>query len=79
MMSVVILDPSAIDKLKAVTACVQLRDEQDTLIGYFQPAVNPGDVDQYECPTSEEELLRRARQAGGRPLGDILSDLRNGA
>ena len=79
MMSVVVLDCSAAEKLKAIDACVQLRDEHDSLIGYFRPAVNPGDVDQFECPVSEEELLRRAQHGGGRPVHDILRDLRNRA
>lgn len=79
MMSVVVLDSSAVAKLKTITASVELRDEHDLLIGYFHPAVNPADVDQYECPVSEEELLRRAQRGGGRPLRDILSDLRNRA
>ncbi len=63
----------------AATACVQLRDEHNALIGYFRPVVNPGDVDEHECPMSEEELLRRAGHGGGRPLGDILSGLRKRA
>ena len=71
-----ILDQSTIDKLKAVEVGVEVRDRQGNLIGFFRPAVTPDDVDQYECPVSEEELRRRARQGGGRPLPDILDDLR---
>jgi hypothetical protein len=36
-------------------------------------------VDQYECPVSEEELVRRARQRGGRSLTEILGDLKDPA
>ena len=78
-MSILVLDHSAIEKLKAVAEGVQIRDERGTLVGYFQPAVTPETVDQYECPLSEEELLRIADQEGGRPLADILSDLRKRA
>jgi hypothetical protein len=28
-----------------------------------------------DSPTSHEELLRRSREGGGRPLADILADL----
>ena len=78
-MSILVLDQHAIDKLRAVSEGVQIRDERDALVGYFQPAVTPESVYQYECPLSEEELARIADQEGGRPLADILSDLRKRA
>jgi hypothetical protein len=71
-----ILEQSAIDQLKSVEGGVEVRDCRGNLIGYFHPAVNPNDVDQYECPLSDDELLRRARESGGRPLSEILDDLR---
>ncbi|NUQ62154.1 MAG: hypothetical protein HUU20_06685 [Pirellulales bacterium] len=77
MMSVLVLDQSAIQKLKAVASGVEVRDDQGTLIGYFHPVVSPEAVDQYECPVTEEELRRRSQEAGGRPLSDILRDLRD--
>jgi hypothetical protein len=70
------LDQSAIDKLKAVQGEVEVRDRRGNLIGFFHPAITTADVDQYECPFSQEELLRRAQGGGGRPLADILEDLR---
>ena len=78
-MSALVLDRSAIEKLKAVAVGVEVRDERGTLIGFFHPAVDPDKVDQYECPVSEEELDRRARQGGGRPLNEILGDLKDPA
>ena len=72
-MSILVFDQSTIDKLKTVTIGAEVRDEQGTLIGYF---VAPETIDQYECPVDEEELLRRSREGGGRPLADILGDLR---
>jgi hypothetical protein len=76
-MSVLVLDPSTIEKLKAVVVGAEVRDEGGTLVGYFHPVASPEAVDQYECPMSEENLLRLARNGGGRPLTDVLSDLRN--
>jgi hypothetical protein len=75
MMSTLVFDQSTIEKFKTVVVSAEVRDERGMLIGYFQPAVTPENVDQYECPMSEEELLRRSREGGGRPLADILSDL----
>lgn len=76
-MSVLVLDQSTIEKLKTVAVDAEVRDERGTLVGYFHPAVSPETVDQYECPLSEDELLRRAQKGGGRPLTDILGDLRD--
>ena len=74
-MSVLVFDPSTIEKLKAVVVGAEVRDQQGTLVGYFHPVASPETVDQYECPMSEEDLLRLARNGGGRPLVDILKDL----
>ena len=76
-MSTLVLDQSTIAKLMTVPMGAEVRDERGTLVGYFHPAVTPDTVDQYECPVSEEELLRRENEGGGRPLPDILGDLRS--
>ena len=72
----IILEQSTVDKLRTVEVGVEVRDRQGKLIGFFHPAITPADVEQYECPVSEEELLRRSRDLGGRPLSCILDDLR---
>jgi hypothetical protein len=74
-MTSLILEQAAIDKLKAVDVSVAVRDTHGNLVGFFYPAATPESVDQFECPVSEEELVRRARQGGGRPLADIWRDL----
>ena len=76
-MSILVLDQSTVAKLKTVSYGAELRDAQGALLGYFHPAVTPDSVDQYECPLSEKELLEIERQGGGRPLAEILSDLRS--
>lgn len=77
-MSTLVFDQVTIEKLKAVVAPqAEIRDERGVLWGYFQPVVSPETVDQYECPVSEEELDRREAEGGGRPLADILAELRD--
>jgi len=73
-MSTLVFDQATINKFKTVVGSTEIRDEQGTLVGFFRPAITPETVDQYECPLSEEELLRRSREGGGRPLADILRD-----
>ena len=75
-MSSLVLEQSSIDQLKAVETGVEVRDSQGKLIGFFVPAITTDEVDQYECHVSEKELQRRARDGGGRPLTEILADLR---
>ena len=75
-MAVIVLEQAAIEKLNAVVGSAEVRDEQGTLIGYYTSVVMPETVDQYECPLSEDELLRRSKECGGRPLADILRDLK---
>lgn len=72
----IILEQSAIDKLRTVEVGIEVRDRQGELIGFFHPVITPADVDQYECPLSEEELIQRSGDRGGRPLSSILDDLR---
>ena len=74
-MSSLILEQASIDKLKAVEASVAVCDADGNVVGFFHPAATPDSVDQYECPVSEDELLRRARQGGGRPLAEIVREL----
>jgi hypothetical protein len=74
-MTSLILDQALIEKLKAVETSVAVRDASGNLVGFFHPAATPETVDQYECPVSDDELLRRAQESGGRPLADILRDL----
>jgi hypothetical protein len=76
-MSTLVFDQPVIERLKAVVVNAEIRDERGDLIGYFQPAVTPETVERYECPFSDEELLAIEREGRGRPLADILSDLRN--
>jgi hypothetical protein len=52
----------------------EIRDRAGRLLGYFLPA-----ADGYrgrECPLTEEELNQIEREGGGRPLSEILADLR---
>ena len=68
-MSVVVLDHQATEKLGSFSDRTEVRDSNGRLVGLFMP------VSVLEPPISREELDRRA-QGPGRPLADILADLR---
>ena len=68
-MSVVVMDHQSTEQLQAVAGRTELRDASGRLLGLFTP------VAALEPSISREELDRRA-QGPGRPLADILADLR---
>jgi hypothetical protein len=67
----VIVDPATLQQLRLARTTLELIDTSGEVIGHFVPAVPPG----REPTITEEELQRRERRGGGRPLAQILSDL----
>ena len=76
LMTTVVLDQTTIQKLVVTLTTVEVRDEEGNVVGHFSPKIRPEDVDQFESPFSDEEIERRSKNAVGRPLAEILSDLR---
>lgn len=80
-MGKVILDAETRAKLNGLTELTQLCDESGTVIGY---AISPQTLDKLmgipiEPPFTEDELNEAFAQTDpGRPLEDILRDLREG-
>jgi len=75
----VLIDEEVSGRLGAVREAVELRDAHGRTYGYFHPIPRPVVVndDSLHSPFSEEELARRRAQPGGRPLAEILQDLRS--
>lgn len=70
-MGKVILDAATRAKLNGLTEKAALYDESGELLGYYLPPDPPAG------PFTEAELAVAFAQAGpGRPLADILADLR---
>jgi len=74
-MSSVVVDPATLARLSGVAQTVTLTDAAGRVVGHFVPIVDPALGEEIEPQISEEELKRRERQGGGRPLVDILRDL----
>lgn len=62
-------------KLLDLNERLELCDESGRLLGYFNPVVDPSMYEGLDSPLCKEELDRRSREGGGRPLADILADL----
>jgi hypothetical protein len=74
-MTRVILDPTALAKLRQAGEGVEVCDEAGRTQGYFTPVTDRSLYEGLQIPFTEEELQRRERQEGGRTLKEILADL----
>lgn len=75
-MSITITDPGLLAQLRQAADSIELRDPNGNIIGTFttgECGVLPPGV---ESPFTEAELAELKKQKSGRPLADILSDLR---
>jgi hypothetical protein len=73
-MSRIILDRDTVAKLLAEDGPVEVCDPSGAVVGRFAPQNSSK-----EPRISEEELARREAAGGGRPLADIMADLRKRA
>lgn len=72
----IVVDEHVCSTLGHLDELAELRDAAGRTIGYFHPAVSVGgEAPRIGSPISDEELARRRRNPGGRPLKDILEDL----
>jgi hypothetical protein len=75
-MSITITDPTLLAELSRATGVVELRDPEGNVIGELslgnQGRLPPG----VKSPFTDEQLAELRKQRGGRPLADILRDLK---
>ena len=74
-MTKVIVDQAVCALLAPLKESVDLCDARGQVLGQFTPAASRLVADPMQPQVSEEELDRREREAGGRPLSEILADL----
>lgn len=74
-MNRVVVDDSIGQVFESAEDRLELCNRNGKVLGYFTPAVDPSFYAQLKSPNSEEEIQRRLREGGGRPLEDILRDL----
>ena len=74
-MPLIIDDATVLVQFRGTRTPIELRAPDGRLLGHFVPAFT-GPLDPALLPQiSEEELQRRERAGGGRPLQDLLADL----
>ena len=76
-MTRVVVDSEIWGKLNNPQGPVELCDQAGRTLGYLYPASSPSDLDSGKVlsPFSDEELLRREEEPGGRSLEEILTGL----
>ena len=72
------IDAATRERLRAAEGTVELVDENGHCVGYFQRILPPPYDESLIPPMSAEELQRRLAEPG-RPLADILKDLKEPA
>lgn len=74
-MNRVVVDPATLARLQHARQTLELCDDSGRVVGRFVPTVDHSECAELEPRVSEEELDRRERAGGGRPLANILADL----
>jgi hypothetical protein len=78
-MTEITLDNATLAKLRNLQENLELHDEAGRLLGYFVPAEDKATYDEVDAQVSDAELDRREAEEVGRPLADILRDLKDGS
>lgn len=76
-MSQIIVDDELRAKLRQLFQTAEVRDAQGKLLGHFMPVIDAEFLAALLPQVSDEELTRREREETGRPLADILADLKS--
>jgi hypothetical protein len=69
----IVLEAALAKQLAHIYRPTELVDASGQVLGHFLPPYTEEDLDP---GVSDEELQRREQAGGGRPLADILADLR---
>jgi hypothetical protein len=75
-MNAIVVDPATTSQLNGVHQTITLTDAHGRVLGHFVPNIDPVMRQAMEPKISEEELTRREQMGGGRPLAEILGDLK---
>jgi len=73
-MNKIIIDDVLREKLDGMHEPVKLCDSSGKAIAYITPIIDAAFYESLDSPNCEEELARREREGGGRPLSEILAD-----
>lgn len=64
-------------KLNNLEELIELCDESGRTLGYFHPTRSPNGGSANSSPFSDEEIEQRRKQPPGRPLAEIVKELKD--
>jgi hypothetical protein len=76
MTSITITDPALLAQFAAAAGIVEIKDPDGRVVGTFAADDRATPPPGFKIPFTDEELTRRGQLRTGRPLPDILKDLR---
>lgn len=74
-MAIIVSDPALVAKFSGASDAVEVRDPEGNVLGTFAPPIGKPPPD-YVPPIPAEELNRRKALRTGKPLSEILKNLR---
>lgn len=76
-MASIVLEPESEARLRGFQDVVEVCDHSGKRMGFFHPSKDSDTPSLKDLsPFTDEEILARCQQPDGRPLADILQDLR---
>lgn len=75
-MSITITDPNLLAQLAGVSGAVEVKDPSGRLLGTFTAEARGKLPPGFKIPFSDEELARRSQDRSGRPIGDVIKELK---
>jgi hypothetical protein len=75
-MSITISDPALLAQISQASGIVDVQDPDGRIIGKIHIETTSELLKRYKCPLTEEELDRRSLDHRGRPIGDVIKELK---
>jgi hypothetical protein len=76
VMTRIVVDPVILEKMCQLREPLEISDASGQVLGHFLPQHDAERYRRTRIPFDEEQLAAFEQEPGGRPLADILSDLR---
>ncbi len=75
-MSITITDPALLAQIYEASGVVDLKDPSGKVLGRLHVEKPSKLPPSFKIPFTEEELARRSQERSGRPIGEVLKELK---
>lgn len=74
--TIVITDPTLLAQIAAAQGQIVFRGPTGNTIKTAEVVAGQALLAKYQCPFTEEELARRSQDRTGRPIGEVIKELK---